>query len=436
MTEFPVIATRDDAIAFLDARIGSGVKPGLERITGLLDLMGNPEADLPIIHVAGTNGKTTTVRLAEDLVLGHGLSVGTFTSPHLERIEERFTINGRMLDEDAFVNAVADVAPFVAVYEERHATTITYFELTAAIALAAFAEAAVNVAVIEVGLGGRLDATNAVTAAVSVITGIAMDHMSYLGNSLGAIAGEKVGILKEGGTLVTGPLPAAAEGPITAQVAATNSTWLRRADHYDVPRCVQAVGGWVADVQGIHDVYTGLMLPLYGRHHVDHLATAIVAVESLFGRGLDPEAVAAATAAATSPGRIEVLKRNPLVLVDGAHNEEGFEGLATALAEEFPEAHRVLVVGFRGERDPAALLAPLRGLVGEVIATEPDDPAALPAEEVAAAARQVFEETPVEVVVPVRQAVAEALDRVGEDDAVVVTGSLYVVGEARGRFTV
>ncbi len=154
----------------------------------------------------------------------------------------------------------------------------------------------------------------------------------------------------------------------------------------------------------------------------------------MFGRGLDPEAVAAAAAAATSPGRIEVLKRNPLVLVDGAHNEEGFEGLATALAEEFPEAHRVLVVGFRGERDPAALLAPLRGLVGEVIATEPDDPAALPAEEVAAAARQVFEETPVEVVVPVRQAVTEALDRVGEDDAVIVTGSLYVVGEARSRF--
>lgn len=430
-----LITTHDQAVAFLDDRVGSGVKPGLERIAGLMELMGEPHADIPVVHVAGTNGKTTTVRLIEAVLLAHGLAVGTFTSPHLERIEERFTINGRILDSTEFVQAVADVAPFVIVYEQRHDTTITYFELTAAIALQAFSTAAVDVAVVEVGLGGRLDATNVVDAQVSVITGIAMDHMSYLGNSLGEIAGEKAGILKDGGTLVTGPLPAAAEGAITAQVAATDSSWIRRGDRYDVVRAVRGVGGWLTDIQGAHERYPGVFLPMHGRHQVDHLATAVVAVEALFDRALDPEAVREAAAAAVSPGRIEVVKRGPLVVVDGAHNEEGLTGLASALADEFPETRTVLVVGFRGERDPATLLAPLMGLVDEVIATAPHDPAAVPAEAVAEAARKLFgPDMPVDVVTPVGQAVTEALSRVAEDEAVVVTGSLYVVGEARKRF--
>ncbi len=435
MTHPALITNREEAVAFLDDRIGSGVQPGLERIAGLMELMGEPHADIPIIHVAGTNGKTTAVRLVEALLLAHGLSVGTFTSPHLDRIEERFTINGRILDDDGFVQAVADVAPFVTVYEERHDTTITYFELTAAIALQTFATDAVDVGVVEVGLGGRLDATNVVQAAVSVITGIAIDHVSYLGETLSEIAGEKAGILKDSGLLVTGPLPAAADGPITAKVAETGATWFRRGDHYDVRRAVQAVGGWVADVQGLHEVYTGLVLPLHGAHQVDHLATSIAAVEALFDRALDPEATREAAASVASPGRIEVVKRSPLVLVDGAHNEEGITGLANALADEFPRTHTVLVVGFRGDRDPEDLLAPLRGLVDEVIATAAADPSAIPADRVAGAARIVFgEDMPVTAVTPVGQAVAEALDHVGSDGAVVVTGSLYVVGEARSRF--
>jgi dihydrofolate synthase/folylpolyglutamate synthase len=430
-----LIECREDAIAFLDVRIGSGVKPGLERIGGLMELMGDPHLATPVVHVAGTNGKTTTVRLLEGIFGELGLTVGAFTSPHLERIEERFTLNGTSLSEDAFVQAVADVAPFVELFEEREQTTVTYFELTAAIAFAAFNAVAADVAVIEVGLGGRLDATNVVNADVSVITGIAMDHMSYLGNSLSAIATEKVGILKENGVLVTGLLPAAAEGSITARVVETSSRWIRRGEHYDVASVSRAVGGWLADLRGIYADYEDVFLPLHGRHQVDHLATALAAVETFFGRAVEDEIVRAAAGKATSPGRIEVLARHPLVLVDGAHNEEGITGLATALAEEFLESDRVLVVGFRGERDPVALLEPLRGLVSEVIATAPADPAALPAAEVAAAAVAVFgAEMPVEAVTPVAQAITEALDRVGPDGAVVVSGSLYVVGEARARF--
>jgi dihydrofolate synthase/folylpolyglutamate synthase len=270
---------------------------------------------------------------------------------------------------------------------------------------------------------------------VSVITGIAMDHESYLGSSLGAIAAEKAGIVDPGGVLVTGPLPAAAEGSITARVAEMEASWIRRGDHYDVSKAAQAVGGWLVDVDGVHGRYPGLQLRMHGRHQTDHLATAIVAVEALFGRALDADAVREAVSAAESPGRIEVVHRGPLVIVDGAHNEEGIDGLAAALLEEFPDSRRILVVGFRGERDPAKLLTPLLGVVDEVIATAPDDDDAIEAGEIARAARQVFgEDTVVEAVTPVTQALTEALHRVSETEAVVVTGSLYVVGEARARF--
>lgn len=434
MVDFPVITSREEAVAFLDARIGSGVRPGLERIGGLLELMGDPHLDVPTVHVAGTNGKTTTVRLIEDLLLAHGLSAGAFTSPHLERLEERYTLNGEVIDAAVLTQTVADVAPFVAAYEAQHDTTVTYFEVTAAMAFQAFVSAAVNAAVVEVGLGGRLDATNVVDADVSVITGIAIDHTSYLGESIGEIAGEKAGILKQGGLLVTGPLPPAAEGAITARVAETGAPWIRRDADYALVDVAQAIGGWRAGVRGLHGRYPDLFLPLHGRHQLDHLATAVVAVEAFFGRELDGEAVQTAAAAAESPGRIEVAGRNPLVILDGAHNEQGIGGLAAAIADEFPDTHRVLVVGFRGERNPVELLAPLAGLFGEVIATAAQDDAALPAPAVAAAASEVFGEgVSVESVTPVVQAVTDALDRVGPDDAVVVTGSLYVVGEARQR---
>lgn len=430
-----LITTRDEAIAFLDARIGSGVQPGLDRISGVLDLMGDPHLDVAVVHVAGTNGKTTTVRLVDDLIRGHGVRTGSFTSPHLERIEERFTIDGYPLGGDQFARVVADVAPFVEIFEERNGTSVTYFEVTAAMAFAAFAEHAVNAAVVEVGLGGRLDATNVVPADVSVVTGIGIDHTAYLGDTIAAIAAEKAAILKEAGILVTGPLPAAAEGPVTARVAETGSTWLRSGEHFGAADARKAVGGWYADIRGLEATYREVLLRLHGRHQVDNFATAVAATEALFGRALDPDVVAEVAAAATSPGRLEVVGRKPLVILDGAHNDQGLEALGTALAEEFPETHRILVVGFRGDRRPRPLLEHLRGLVGEVIVTEASDDFALPADQVAVAAVEAFgEDVPVEVVTPPAQAVTEALDRATEEDIVVVTGSLYVVGEARRRF--
>jgi dihydrofolate synthase / folylpolyglutamate synthase len=431
------ISTRAEAVAFLDSRIDRGVKPGLDRIAGLLELMGDPHRQLPVIHVAGTNGKTTVVRLIAQILGHHGLNAGWFLSPHLQRIEERFAVRGVALDEDRFVAAVADVVPFVEAYEARAGEAgpgdgPTYFELTAAIAFAMFVADAVDVGVVEVGLGGRWDATNVVDADVSVITGISLDHTGLLGETIAEIAAEKAAILKDGGRLVTGPLPAGAEGPVTAQVAGTAAIWLRSGEHFSATGARQAVGGWVADIEGIFERYDGVFLPLHGRHQVDHLATAVAAVEVFFGRALDHEALVTAMAEATSPGRIEVVRRNPLVILDGAHNAQGLGGLATALVDEFPESRRVLVAGFGGGRDPEALLAPLAGLVDEVVATEAGDGSASSAAEVAAAARIVFgADTPVTVAVPVASAVAEALAAAGTTDQVVVTGSLYVVGEAR-----
>jgi dihydrofolate synthase/folylpolyglutamate synthase len=427
----PAVTDHTTAIAFLDARIGRGVKPGLERITGLLDFMADPHLNYPIVHVAGTNGKTTVTRLVSDILGAHGLITGTFISPHLHHVEERFSVGGAPLTEDGFVDLVAENAWIVEEYERRHTEGVTYFELTAALAFATFAEAVVDVAVVEVGLGGRWDATNVVDASVSVITGIAMDHVAYLGDSIAAIAAEKAAVLKEGGLVVTGPLPAAAEGSVTAQVAATNSRWFRYGDAFTVDSAVPGVGGWSVDVAGVYAEYPDLYLPFHGRHQVDNLATSIASAEAFLEHALDPDALTAALASAVAPARIEVVHRRPLVVIDGAHNEQGLSGLAATMRSEFPTSSSWgLVVGMRGDRDVATLLAPFADLVDHVWATEPDDPAAIPAATVAAAAASALD-VDVETMASVPEATSAAIDAAGRDGAVVVTGSLYVAAEAR-----
>jgi dihydrofolate synthase/folylpolyglutamate synthase len=422
------------ALAFLDARIGHGVKPGLERIEGLLDLMTRPQEAVPAIHVAGTNGKTTTVAMIRDLLLASGVRTGTFTSPHLQRVEERFTIDGRELTEAGLTAAVADVAPFVEIYEAQAGEHITYFELNVATAYQLFAAEGVEAAVVEVGLGGRWDATNVVEADVSVITGIAMDHMSYLGNSISSIAGEKAAILKSDGRLVTGPLPPAAEGAITARVAETGAHWFRHGADFALDDVVLGLGGWHGTIRGLHRTYEDVYVALHGRHQIDHFATAVAACEVFFDQALVPEVVAEVGAAMRSPGRLEVVRRRPLVIVDGSHNEQGLQGLAAALDLEFPRTRRVLVIGIRGERDLRTLLRQIEGRFAEVVATQAADPESIPAADVAAASVGVFgPDVPVDIVTPVPRAVAAALSRVAETEMVVVAGSLYVVGEARAH---
>jgi dihydrofolate synthase/folylpolyglutamate synthase len=418
------------AVAFLDRRIGEGIRPGLERIERLLGLMGDPHRAYRVVHVAGTNGKTTVVRMISDILGAHGLFTGTFTSPHLQRVEDRYSIGGASFGPTHLARAVEDVAPFVLMQEDQFGERPTYFELTAAVGMSAFAVDAVDVAVIEVGMGGRWDATNVVRADVSVITGIAMDHISVLGDTQAKIAAEKAAILKDGGTLVTGPLSDEAVGSVRTRVEETGSTWYRSGVDFECLAVDRDERGWVSTVRGLYAEYPDLVLGIHGRHQVTNLATSLVAAEAFFGRALNVDALREAAATVRSPGRLEVVGLAPTLIVDGAHNEEGFVGLAAALENEFAEERWVLVVGVRRDRDPATLVAPLRGLVSHVVATQANDDMALPAASVAAAAEDELG-VPVEVVVSAPAAVEAAITAAGEGEGVIVAGSLYVIGDVR-----
>ena len=422
----------EDAVAFLDRHVGLGVKPGLERIRELLDLLANPHEAYPIIHITGSNGKTSTARIAASLLAAHGLTVGTFISPHLERVEERLSINGVHATPDEFAQAVADVEPFADLLEQRLGERPTYFELTAAIALAWFATNAVDVAVVEVGLGGRLDATNAADGRVAVVTGVSLEHVSYLGDSVAKIAREKLAIAKSGSVLIAGPMSEDADQEARDH-AASQSIELRRYGHdFRVAEAERAVGGWLCEVEGIYGTYPELYLPLHGRHQTLNLAIAIVAVEELYGRALAGDAAIEGAGAASSPGRLEVLGHRPLVIVDGAHNDEGFGALADALAEEFPPFGWTVVMGALGDKDLDTMLGHLQGHVSRFYATAPNSDRAVSPGDVATAARRVFgPEVDVLEVDGVPAAVAAAKAATPSDGALLVTGSLYVVGEGR-----
>ena len=435
MTGSGLIETYHDTVAFLDARIGRGVDPGLERITGAVELMTAPHESYPIVHVAGTNGKTTVVRMVERILDGVGMRVGTYTSPHLGAIEERFTLNTTAFSKERFTEAAADVVPFIEIYEAQNDTTLTYFEVTVAIALQAFAADGVDVAVLEVGLGGRLDATNVVKGDVAVVASIGIDHTEYLGSTLAEIAAEKVAILDPGRQLVTGPLPAAAEGPITGRVSETGASWSMTDRDFRVVDRSLAVGGWACTIEGVFESYDDLFLPLHGRHQVDNLATSIATCERLFGKGLDADLLRSAVARVESPGRVEVVARGPLVILDGSHNPQGIEALAGALLDEFPDTGRVLVVGMRGKRDVAETLAPLAGLFERVIVTAADDPMSMATVDVAEGVSDALgEDVTVETAGTATEAITKALEQTPEHDIVVVAGSLYLVGELRSRF--
>lgn len=405
----------------------------MERISGLLDVLADPHHAYPVIHVAGTNGKSSTVALAAALLASHGLSVGSFTSPHLERVEERFALNGVAMAPDDFAAAMTDVAPICEFYEERSGQAVTYFELTTALALAWFADRAVDAAVVEVGLGGRLDATNVLDSEVAVVTSIGVDHTEYLGQTEADIAAEKVAILKDGGTLVSGTLPEASAPAIAGRVAETGARWSRLGTEFRIEHAVPAVGGWHLDLEGIHESYDDVFLGVHGRHQVDNLAVAVAACEELTGSSLDLEAVRAAAASIELPGRLEVLVKAPLLVVDGAHNPDGFEALSATLALEFPTHHWVLVFGTMADKDAAGMLEAIAPRVSSVVTVAPPSERALRADR---AARVVG--TVTGLAVSAAPSVAEALERAlveaGADGSVLVAGSLYLAGAVRGAW--
>jgi dihydrofolate synthase / folylpolyglutamate synthase len=419
-----------EALTYLDGHIPHGIKPGLDRINRLLDDMGRPDEGYPIIHVAGTNGKTSTSRFATLLLVAHGLNTGTYTSPHLQKVEERLAINGRTATEEEFALAISDVAAFAELRTRAGEESNTYFELTTAAAFAFFADQAVNAAVLEVGLGGRLDATNVVDAEVCVLTSIGIEHTEYLGEDVATIAGEKVAIASPNSTLVSGPLPDQA-----LEVADTRARDLgihhrHYGKDFSVLDAERGVGGWLVTIGGAEDTYEDLFLPLHGRYQLVNLANAVAATEALLGRKLDEEAVRDAVAIATVPGRMEVLGTHPLVMVDGAHNADGVDALAESLDEEYPTTRWHLVLGVMGDKNVEAMVESLEPLLAGIVATAPDSERAIPPAVLADRIRDltdvaVLEADDTELAIDMARAEA------GAEGAVLVAGSLYLVGEAR-----
>ena len=427
--------TYEEARAGLDAHVnleaiakGETAAPTLERMQRLVELMADPQHQYPVLHLTGTNGKTSTARILTRLLEAMGLTVGSYTSPHLERINERLQRNGEPISDGAFaevVGAILDLEPLLGLGE---GTRLTHFEILTGAAYRWFADIAVDAAVVEVGMGGRWDTTNVADGQVAVVTNVGIDHVEYLGPTREGIAKEKAGIVKPGSTLVLGETDEAL-APIFLEAGA--AAVLRREVDFGCIQNRTAHGGRLLDLRTPGATYEDVYLSLHGLHQGDNAACALAAAEAFFGSPLPEEAVSEALADVYSPGRLEVARRQPLCLLDGAHNPHGMAALGLALAEEFSAAERrIVVLGCMRTHDPTELLTALGAdSIDTVVACSPDWPRALEAEAVAQAARDLGIETIVSPGVP--EAVATALARAGRKDMVLVTGSLYVVGAAR-----
>lgn len=420
-----------EALAYLDdhasyERTGRVEDPTLRNIAALTSVMGDPQHDYRVVHVTGTNGKGSTSQIITKLLMAHGLRVGTYASPHLERINERILVDGQPVDDESFAESIAAVADAEALAGVRP----SFFEILTAAAFRCFSDAPVDVAVIEVGMLGRWDATNVVNSDVAVITNIALDHTEYAGPTVLDIAREKVGIVKPDSVTVIGDVTPELSDFFTGSTPDA----LRRGEHFECVDNHLALGGRMIEVRTPHDRYADVFVPLHGRHQGDNASAAIAAVEAFFGHAIDREVLDEGLSAVVMPGRFEVLHHQPLVIIDGAHNPAGADVCAEVFFADFdPVGARRLVVGTLRSRDPHALLSALRAdEFDQVICCTAPSPRGLPAEDLAAVARSMGCDD-----VVVRESVATACDRAlvdaGSDDAILVTGSLYVVGEARSH---
>lgn len=420
----------NESLAYLDTHINLEATAGLihglslDHMRSLVGVLGDPQESFKVIHVTGTNGKGSTARMITALLVEHGLSVGTYSSPHLQRINERICWNGEPISDEQFAGVmteIARVAPLSGI-------TPSFFELLTAAALLWFAESAVDVAVVEVGLLGRYDATNVCEADVAVITNIGRDHTDGEGEWEQAIATEKAGIITERCTLITGVTDSALLSIFETEGPAHLSS---RQGDFEVVNDLYAVGGHLVDLRTPYGTYEDLLVPLHGAHQSENAVTAVAAVEAFFDRALDESVVEAAFRTVTMPGRFEVVSHSPLVILDGAHNPDGARVAARTLRDEFDVAgRRVLVIGMLGGRDIVEMLNSLNVRDADlVIACTPQSPRAVPAGDIASVVRAMG--VLVEQIDDVATAVQRAIDISTEDDVILVAGSLYVAGAAR-----
>jgi len=424
--------TYDEAVAYLDQHGGRGVRPGLQRVEALLEAMGNPHRSYPVIHVTGSKGKTSVARMITAVAVAHGLAVGTYTSPHLEGVEERLAYNNIAATKEEFAQAIADAAAFDLFFEEGpEEGRLTYFEFVTVAGLAWFTDRAVDLAVVEVGLGGRLDATNVVDSSVAVVTSVALEHTEYLGDTLEEVAGEKAAILKSKASLVTGMLPPEAEAVVTARAAEFDSPHLAFGREFQLADETRAVGGWLVSIDGVYDTYENVHMPFHGRHQLMNSVIAIAAVEELFGRALDQESVRSGFATLELPGRVEVVAHAPVIVLDGAHTPESVAVGAATLDEEFPPFLWKVVFGALSDKNLEGMISALDGVVGELFAVPAANERAILPQAIAEAAGSVLASDQIHIANSIGEGLAAATEAAGTDGAVLVTGSMYVVGEAR-----
>ncbi|MEV0133902.1 folylpolyglutamate synthase/dihydrofolate synthase family protein [Dactylosporangium sp. NPDC050688] len=414
----------------------------LGRIEGLLDLMGSPQRAYPAIHITGTNGKTSTARMIDSLLRAHGLRTGRYTSPHLQSIRERISIEDEPISEERFVEIYDEVQPLAEYLDARSDAPLTYFDMTTAMAFAAFADAPVDVAVVEVGLGGADDSTNVLQAQTTVITPIGLDHTEWLGDTIEDIALAKAGIVHKGSTLICAAQPDEAMRPILERCAEVGATIAREGREFGVVQRDLAVGGQVLTLQGLSGTYEGVFLPLHGEHQAQNAAIALAAVESFLGAGneraLNAEAVRDGFGGATSPGRLERVRNSPPILVDAAHNAAGMRATVRALNEEFAFNGLVAVVAALADKDVEGMLELLEPITESIVCTRNSSPRGMSAAQLGAIAEELYGPERVHVVPDLPDAIDTAVALAESDNAVpgtigiLVTGSVVTVADARG----
>jgi folylpolyglutamate synthase/dihydrofolate synthase len=435
----------EEAVRGIRARgVEWDVDPTLDRIRDLADILGSPQRAYPVIHVTGTNGKSSTARMIDALLRERGLRVGLYTSPELNTMRERIAVDGKPVSGERFAELYDDVLPFAELVDAKHEVKVSFFEMLTAMAFAAFADAPVDVAVIEVGMGGAWDATNVADGSVAVVTPIGLE----------AIANEKAGIIKPGAVAVLAQQPVEAAEVLVRRATEVGAAVAREGLEFGVLQRELAVGGQQVRLQGLHGMYDDVFLPMFGDYQASNAACALAAVEAFAGGRataatdsgdelpqfapdqLDPELVRAAFVNADSPGRLEVVRTGPTVLVDAAHNPAGMAATVGALTEEFGFTRLVGIIAVMADKDVTGLLEELEPVVDELVVTRNSSPRSMPAQELADVARDMFGEERVHLVPRLDDAIDQAIglaDQSGEfaGAGVLITGSVTTAGDAR-----
>ena len=442
------------------------IQPSLDRITALTALLGDPQRAYPVIHITGTNGKTSTARMIETLLRARGLRTGLFTSPHLSSIRERICVDGEPLSAERFADAYDEVRPYLELVDQDQPAALSFFEVLTAMAFAVFADAPVDVAVIEVGVGGTWDCTNVADGAVAVVTPISIDHVRYLGNTVTSIAADKAGIIKPGAVAVLAQQPLDAAEVLLRRVAEVGATVAREGLEFGVTGRELAVGGQLLGIRGLLGSYDDLFLPLFGAHQAGNAACALAAVEAFAGASamggsqeasaeptapddqpapLDDELVRSAFRMMSSPGRLEVVRRSPVVIVDAAHNPAGMAATVAALTESFALTDLIAILAVSEDKDVPGILDELEPVVSELVVTANSSSRSADPDKLAELAAAVFSPDRVRAVPRLDDAIELAVELADEADArsadsgggppgtalVLITGSVITAGDAR-----